>query len=77
MVLLSHNHVQAGQSQEVTEDVSLFNLSPLSPGFLMCPSGAAGQHPEAGVLLPSAFGDLDDSVLGDPITYAQREQIPG
>ena len=43
----------------------------------MRPSGAAGQHPEAGVLLPSAFEGLDDSVLGDPIAYAQCEQIPG
>ena len=43
----------------------------------MRPLGAAGQHPEAGVLLPSAFQGFDDSVLGDPIAYAQCEQIPG
>ena len=72
-----HCRVRAGQSQEVPEDGSLFNMSPLSPGFLICPSGAAGQHPEAGVLLPSAFDGFDDSVLGDPIAYAQCEQIPG
>ena len=51
-VPLSTNHVQAGRSQEVPEDGSLFNVSPVSPGFLMRPSGAAGQHPEAGLPLP-------------------------
>ena len=75
-VPLSPNRVQAGHSQEVPEDGSLLN-SPLSPGFLMRPLGAAGQHPEAGVLLPSAFDGFDESVLGDPIAYAQCEQIPG
>ena len=43
----------------------------------MRPSGAAGQHPEARVLLPSALDGFSDSVLGDPIAYAQCEQIPG
>ena len=76
-VALSPDRVRAGQSQEATEDGSLFDLSPLSPGILMRPSGAAGQHPDAGVLLPSALDGLDDSVLGDPIAYAQCEQIPG
>ena len=38
---------------------------------------ATGQHPKAGVLLPSTLDDFSDSVLGDPITYAQCEQIPG
>ena len=52
-VPLSPNRVQAGRSQEVPEDGSLFNVSPVSPGFLMRLSGAAGQHPEAGLLLPS------------------------
>ena len=43
----------------------------------MHPSGAAGQHPEAGVLLPSALDGFSDSVLGDPIAFAQCEQNPG
>ena len=45
----------------------------------MRPSGATGQHPEAGVLLPSTLDDFSDSrsVFGDPIVYAQCEQIPG
>ena len=37
-VPLSPNGVQAGRSQEVPEDGSLFNMSSASPGFLMCPS---------------------------------------
>ena len=40
-------------------------------------SGAAGQHPEAGLLLPLALDGFSDSVLGDPIAFAQCEQIPG
>ena len=67
-VPLSPNRVQAGRSQEVPEDGSLFNVSPVSLGFLMRPSGAAGQHPEAGLLLPSALDGFSDSVLGDLIT---------
>ena len=42
LVPLSPNRVWAGQSQEVPEDGSLFNLSPPSPGFLMRPLGTAG-----------------------------------
>ena len=73
----SPNHVQAGRSQDVPDEGSLFHVSPVSPGFLMRPSGAAEQHPQAGVLLPTTLDDFSDSVLGDPITYAQCEQIPG
>ena len=40
------------------------------------PSGATGQPPKAGVLLPTKLDDFSDSVHGDPITYAQCEQIP-
>ena len=75
-VPLSPNRVQVGRSQEVPED-GVFNVSPVSPGFLMRPLGTAGQHPEAGVLLPSALDGFSDSVLGDPIAFAQCEQIPG
>ena len=35
------------------------------------------QVPPAGVLLPTTLDDFSDSVLGDPITYAQCEIIPG
>ena len=66
-----------GDHRRVPEDGSLFNVSPVSPGFLMRPSGAAGQHPEAGLLLPSALDSFSDSVLGDPIAFSQCAQIPG
>ena len=76
-VPLSPNRVQAGHSQDVPEEGSLFHVSPVSPGFLMRPSGAAEQFPQAGVLLPTTLDDFSDSILGDPITYAQCEQILG
>ena len=76
-VPLSPNRDQAGRSQDVPEDGSLFHVSPVSPEFMIRPSGTAGQHPEAGVLLPSAVDGFSDSVFGDPIAFAQCEQIPG
>ena len=52
-------------------------MSPLSPGLLFRPS-PGGQLPLAeGVLLPMTLEDFDDSVLGDPITYARCEHFPG
>ena len=51
-VPLSPNRVQAGCSQDVPDEGSLFQVSTVSPGFLMCPLGATGQHLQAGVLLP-------------------------
>ena len=77
LVPLSTNRVQAGRSQEVLGDGSLFNVSPVSPGFLMRPSGAAVQQPEAGLPLPVALNSFSDSVLGDPIAFAQCALIPG
>ena len=71
-VPLSPNRVQVGRLQEIPEDGSLFNMSPVSPGFLMCPSGAAGQQPEAGLALDS----FSDPVHGDPIAFAQCALIP-
>ena len=76
-VPLSPNRVQTGRSQDVPDEGSLFHVLPVSPGYLMHPSGATGQHPKAGVLLPTMLDDFSDSVLGDPITYAQCEHIPG
>ena len=59
-----------GVLQDVPDEGSLFHVSPISP------LGAASPHPQTGVLLPTKFGDFSDSVLGDPITYAQCERIP-
>ena len=72
----SPNRVQVGHSQDVLDEGSLFNVSPLSPGlFLGLPRGS--KSPLAGgVLLPTTLEDFDDSVMGDPITYARCEQFP-
>ena len=76
-VPLSPNRVQAGQLQEVPEDRSLFNVSQVSPGLLMHPSGAAVQQPEAGLPLPLALDSFSDPLLGTPIAFAQCALIPG
>ena len=52
-VPLSPNRVQAGRSQYVPEEGSLFHVSPVSPGFLTRPSRSVPQFPLEGVLLPS------------------------
>ena len=59
------------------EEGSLFNVSPVSPGFLFRPSRAAQQFPPDWVPLPTTLDDFSDSVLDDPISYAQCEQILG
>ena len=59
----------------------MFNVSPLSPGLFVRPPRGSGSPPAGGggggVLLPTMLEDFDDSVLGDPITYARCEQFPG
>ena len=73
----SPNHVQKGHSQDVPAEDSLFNVSPLSPGLFVRPPRGSGSPPAGGFLLPTMLEDFDDSVLGDPITYARCEQFPG
>ena len=74
---LSPNCVQAGRSQDVPDEGSLFNVSPISPGFVFWPSRGDQPPPAEGVLLPTTLDDFNDSVLGDLITYARCEQFPG
>ena len=76
-VPLSPNCVQAGRSQDVPEEGSLFHVSPISPGFLSQPLREAQPFPLEGVLLPSTMDDFSDSDLGASITYAQCELFPG
>ena len=73
----SPNCVQAGRSQDVPDEGSLFNVSPLSPGIVFRPSKGDQSPPAEGVLLPTTLDDFIDSVLGDPIMYARCEQFPG
>ena len=73
----SPNCVQVGHSQDVPDEGSLFNVSPLSPGLFFRPPRGGKSPPAEGVLLPTTLDDFDDSILGDPITYARCEQFPG
>ena len=73
----SPNRVREGHSQDVPDEGNLLNVSPLSPGFVVRPTRGSGAAPFEGVLLPTMLEDFDDSVLGDPISYARFEQFPG
>ena len=74
----SPNRVQARHSQDVPYEGSLFNdVSPLSPGLFFRPPRGSKSPPAGGVLLPTMLDDFDDTVTGDPITYARCEQFPG
>ena len=77
LVPLSPNRVQAGCSQDVPEEGSLFHVSPVSPGFLTRPSQDAPPFTPEGVLLPSTIDAFSDSDLGALMAYAQCELIPG
>ena len=55
----------------------MFNVSLLSPGLVVWTTREGRAAPSEGVLLPTMLEDFDDSVLGDPISYALFEQFPG
>ena len=63
--------------QAVPDEDSSFSVSPLSPGLFFRPPRGSTSPPAGWVLLPTTLEDFDDSVLGDPITYARCEQFPG
>ena len=73
----SPNRVREGHSQDVPDEGSLFNVSPLSPGLIVRLTQEGGAAPSEGFMLPTMLEDFDDSVLGDPISYARFEQFPG
>ena len=73
----SPNRVREGHSQNVPSEGSLFNVSPLSPELVVRPTREGGATQPDGVLLPTMLEDFNDSVLGDPISYALIEQLPG
>ena len=76
-VPLSPNRVQAGHSQDVSGGGLSVSWVASFTGFFFRPSRDAQQFLPDGVLLPTTLDDFSDSVLGDPITYAQCEQLPG
>ena len=63
---LSPNRVQAGRSQDMPAEGSIFDL----PGFDMRPAGAA-------LKLPSVYGSFTDPFFGAPIAFAQCNKVPG
>ena len=75
-VPLSPNRVQEGSSQDAPDEGSLFNVSPISPGFLFRPSRADQQLLSYGLLLPTMLDDFN-VLVGEPITYTRCEPIPG
>ena len=70
----SPNRAREGQSQISPSEGSLFNVSPLSP---IEPNWENGMPQPSGVLLPTILDEFNDSVLGEPISYARIEQAPG
>ena len=61
----------------VPSEGSLFYVLPLSPELVVQPNRENGATQPEGVLLPTILYDFNDSVLGDPISNAQIEQLPG
>ena len=55
----------------------MFNESPLSPELVVRPTREGGATQPEGILLPTMLDDFNDSVLGDPISYARIDQLPG
>ena len=70
----SPNRLMKGQSQTSPSEGSLFNVSPMSP---IEPNRENGLPQPSGVLLPTILDEFNDSVLGEPISYARLEQAPG
>ena len=52
-------------------------MSPLSPELVVRPTREGGATQPEGILLPTMLDDFNDSVLGDPISYARIDQLPG
>ena len=77
MVPMSPNRVQVGKSQDVPDQESVFDVSPVTPGFLMRPSGTAVKQPVACLPLPQALDTFSDPVLGDPKAFSQCAPVPG
>ena len=73
----SPNRVREGQSQNDPDEGSLFNVSPLSPELVVRPTREDGATQPEGILLPTMSDDFSDSVLGDLISYARIDQLPG
>ena len=69
--------MREGQSQSEPDEGSLLNVSPLSSELVVRPAREGGATQPEGMPLPTMLDDFNDSVLGDPISYAQIDQLPG
>ena len=69
--------MREGHSQSDPDEGSLFNVSPLSPELVVRPPREGGATQPEGILLPTMLDDFNDSVLGDSISYARIDQLPG
>ena len=76
-VPMSPNRVWVENSQYVSDDGTMFNISPVTPGILMRPSGTAVPTPVACLPFPQTLETFSDPVLGDPIAFAQCALVPG
>ena len=76
-VPISPNRVQVERYLDVSDEGSVFNVPPVTPGFLMRPSGAARQQSVARLPLSQTLDTFCDPVLGDPIAFAQCTPVSG
>ena len=76
-VPMSPNRVQSESSQDIRDEGPVFEVLPDSSGFLMRPSGAAGQAPVACFPFPKDLNSYNDPVLGEPVAFALSAPISG
>ena len=74
---MSPNCVRVDNSQDVPDEGPVFEVSPVTPGFLMPPSGAAVQTPGTCYPLPKVLNAFSDPVLGEPVAFALSAPVPG
>ena len=76
-VPMSPNRVRSERSQDIRDEGPVFEVSPDSSGFLMRPSGAAGQAPVACFPIAKDLHSYNDPVLGEPVAFALSAPVPG
>ena len=76
-VPMSPNRVRIENSQDFSDEGPVFEVSPVSTGFLMRLSGATVQTPGACFPFPQGLNTFSDPVLGDPVAVALSAPAPG
>ena len=72
----SPNRVRSESSQDIRDEGPVFEVSPDTSGFLMRPSGAAGQVPVACFPFPKDLHSYNDPVLGEPVAFSLSAPVP-